>query len=402
MGKKILLHWTRLLVLVMTIGLSGMISQESWGQATVKTDREDYQPGDYVKITGSGWQPGETVSFHFEEDPKPTTCVNPHDLVAIADENGNIYNDQFLIRENHLGVTFTLTAAGQSSGLVATTVFTDALLFSATISPVSICANTVQTYSLVVTNNTTNTGGTTGNNARLGSIRIFIPTGFSSVSSISSSLPFRFSASLVSGNIEIVRTGGASNSLAPGESITITFQATSPASAGAYEFTTEAWVSNDFSPVKYPAIGSEQNPGIQPGVTVNPSTLITTSPNNSIVTYGSNPTFSVSATGSGTLTYAWEEFNGSWNPVANGVIYSGANTNTLTLTKPGTALSGRQYRVKVTGGCGTVTSSPATLTVNPLAASVTPDDNTKEYGSADPTLTGTLSGFLAGDNVTAV
>ncbi|MFN3760336.1 MAG: MBG domain-containing protein, partial [Algoriphagus aquaeductus] len=49
-----------------------------------------------------------------------------------------------------------------------------------------------------------------------------------------------------------------------------------------------------------------------------------------------------------------------------------------------------------------ITYNTGEFTITTKAASVTPDDNTKEYGSADPTLTGTLSGFLAGDNVTAV
>jgi len=123
MGIKILLNWTRALFLVMTVGLG--LSLDVSGQATVTTDKDDYSPGMYVVNTGSGWQPGETVSFQFEEEPKPATCVNPHDLVAVADAEGNIYNDQFLVKENHLGVTFTLTATGLTSGRTAVTVFTD-------------------------------------------------------------------------------------------------------------------------------------------------------------------------------------------------------------------------------------------------------------------------------------
>ena len=93
--------------------------------ATVTTDKDDYSPGEYVIITGTGWQPGETVSFHFDETPKPATCVNSHDLVAVADAAGNIYNNQFLIKVNHIGVAFVLTATGQTSGLIATANFTD-------------------------------------------------------------------------------------------------------------------------------------------------------------------------------------------------------------------------------------------------------------------------------------
>ena len=48
-----------------------------------------------------------------------------------------------------------------------------------------------------------------------------------------------------------------------------------------------------------------------------------------------------------------------------------------------------------------ITYNTASFTITTLAASVTPNAATKVYGSADPTLTGTLSGFLAGDDVTA-
>ena len=48
-------------------------------------------------------------------------------------------------------------------------------------------------------------------------------------------------------------------------------------------------------------------------------------------------------------------------------------------------------------------ANPATTTamINALAASVTPDAASKIYGTADPTFSGSLSGFLAGDSVTA-
>jgi hypothetical protein len=49
----------------------------------------------------------------------------------------------------------------------------------------------------------------------------------------------------------------------------------------------------------------------------------------------------------------------------------------------------------------TITYNTAAFTITPKAASVTPNAKSKEYGAADPALTGTLSGFLAGDGVTA-
>jgi len=44
---------------------------------------------------------------------------------------------------------------------------------------------------------------------------------------------------------------------------------------------------------------------------------------------------------------------------------------------------------------------PASLTINPKGASVTPNAASKTYGDADPTFTGTLTGFLSADSVTA-
>src|SRR5204862_2104275 len=49
----------------------------------------------------------------------------------------------------------------------------------------------------------------------------------------------------------------------------------------------------------------------------------------------------------------------------------------------------------------TITYNTANFTITPKAASVTPNAATKVYGAADPGFTGTLSGFIAADSVTA-
>jgi hypothetical protein len=48
-----------------------------------------------------------------------------------------------------------------------------------------------------------------------------------------------------------------------------------------------------------------------------------------------------------------------------------------------------------------ITYNTAQFTINPAPASVTPNPASKTYGTADPVLTGTLTGFLSSDNVTA-
>ncbi len=91
--------------------------------ATVTTDKTDYAPGQTVTITGTGWLPGETVTLNIHRDTNdPPDTV----LTAVADANGNITNSEYVCQEYDLGVTFLLTATGQTSGYTAQTTFTDA------------------------------------------------------------------------------------------------------------------------------------------------------------------------------------------------------------------------------------------------------------------------------------
>src|SRR5438046_683137 len=91
--------------------------------ATVATDKADYAPGENVVITGSGWEPGETVVLILHEDPELDPDLR---LTAFADSNGDFTNTDFTVDVFDIGVTFTLTATGLSSGQTAETTFTDA------------------------------------------------------------------------------------------------------------------------------------------------------------------------------------------------------------------------------------------------------------------------------------
>src|SRR4051812_6411918 len=93
---------------------------------SVWTDKEDYSPGITVYIFGSGWRANELVTLHLvESSTDPTAKLDTHpDLYATADEWGNIYNDQFSPDYHDIGITFTLTASGQSG--TAQTTFHDA------------------------------------------------------------------------------------------------------------------------------------------------------------------------------------------------------------------------------------------------------------------------------------
>ena len=93
---------------------------EGYRFATVKTDKDDYAPGERAVISGSGWQPGETVTLLFQEDP---SVHDDYSLPVTADANGNIFWDQWAPEAHDLSVRFYLMALGSQSR--AQTTFTD-------------------------------------------------------------------------------------------------------------------------------------------------------------------------------------------------------------------------------------------------------------------------------------
>jgi gliding motility-associated-like protein len=82
----------------------------------------------------------------------------------------------------------------------------------------------------------------------------------------------------------------------------------------------------------------------------------------------SNAFFAVSARGRGTLTYQWQVNTGSgFTSISNGGVYSGANTNHLTLTGAPYSMNGYTYRCIITDGQGnTNITVTVLLTVNKI------------------------------------
>ncbi len=136
-----------------------------------------------------------------------------------------------------------------------------------------------------------------------------------------------------------------------------------------------------------------------------------------------NPAYNGSSTGSGSLTVNKATPTINWaNPadITYGTALSGTQLDatatfknnqvagTFTYTPAaGTVLSAGQnqtlhvtFTPTDTGNLNSA-SQDVSINVNKKLASVTPDAKTKTYGDADPTLTGTLSGFVASDNVIA-
>jgi hypothetical protein len=90
-------------------------------------------------------------------------------------------------------------------------------------------------------------------------------------------------------------------------------------------------------------------------LTVNVPPTITTQPVSQTVTAGQTATFSVAATGSGTITYQWKK---------NGTAIGGATSASYTTPATVASDNGAQFTITVTDLLGNVTSNAATLTVN--------------------------------------
>src|SRR5215218_5799936 len=85
---------------------------------TIQSNKADYAPGATVALTGSNWQPGESIRIDVNDDQGKTWSRN---VDVRADASGQI-QVQFQLPE-WLGGTYEVTAMGEQSG-VATTSFT--------------------------------------------------------------------------------------------------------------------------------------------------------------------------------------------------------------------------------------------------------------------------------------
>jgi len=101
---------------------------------------------------------------------------------------------------------------------------------------------------------------------------------------------------------------------------------------------------------------------------------------------------------------------GTADPILMGTLTGFVATDNVVATYTRTAgetVAGSPYTISATLapaavlGNYTITYNTAIFTITPAVASVTPNAATKVYGTADPILMGTLTGFVATDNVVA-
>ena len=430
--------------------------------ATIKTDKDDYYPGEAAVITGSGWQPGEEVRLLIQEDP----ATHPdYELTVTADSLGNIYWDQWAPDWHDLGVRFYMTA--QDSRSRAQMTFTDAPRIA------SVTLGAQSPNPLLNTNANTATYTVQANRGNNGTVNGSFSVAFSggTPAGITSS----FSPNSPNGTF--TANGGTAF---PARTLTFTTNGTTP--AGSYAFTVTAADGVDAASANGTLVVSAgaatklafgQQPSstsvganISPAVTVRildgGNNLVTSDARNVTLAPGTNPsggtlsgTTTVAASGgiatfpslaiskagngytlvassSPALTEATSTaFNVakgtqtiSFGTLANktygdpdftvsATVSSGLTVAFSSLTTGVCSVTGTTVNIVAAGTCtlrasqdgnadyNAATSVDQSFTIVPRSASVTPDAASKIYGDVDPAFTGTLTGFLPADQVTA-
>src|SRR5213595_1548492 len=322
--------------------------------ATVKTDKEDYAPGEVVTITGSGWQPGEAVTLELHEDLDHDEDTD-QTLTTTADSSGNILSREFAPDEHDLGVRFYLTATGQTSRLVAQTTFLDSpKVGSVTVgaqSPDPVTSGSSAAFTITVFRGSG--GGSSGN--------------FTATLSITTALPSGASASF---SVNPVALASSENS----KTSTLTISTTSGTTpAATTSFTVQAATSvSDLATGSGTLRVGKQNP------TVTFSGAPTSAGYGTTFTVASSTNSSASPvyTGSGTTTYSMTSGTGTctstatWAADAN---YNGATrsqTTTATKIDPTVTFTGAPataaYQSTFTVASSTTSSASPVYTAPPF------------------------------------
>src|SRR4051794_17362887 len=74
---------------------------------SISTDKDDYQPGDTVHFTGSGWQAGDVLDIVLTDDP---LTHDPHTWSVNVEADGMFHDSTYVVDEGDLDVKFTLVA----------------------------------------------------------------------------------------------------------------------------------------------------------------------------------------------------------------------------------------------------------------------------------------------------
>lgn len=97
-------------------------------EAKVWTEFSDYQPGTTAVISGTHFQPGETVMLLVTHaDGTPDTGAEHEPWPVVADQAGSIQAEWHVCEDDCVGSTLLLSAIGLTSGIEAKYLFTDSV-----------------------------------------------------------------------------------------------------------------------------------------------------------------------------------------------------------------------------------------------------------------------------------
>ena len=115
------------------------------------------------------------------------------------------------------------------------------------------------------------------------------------------------------------------------------------------------------------SLGSCNAVPVTSDVIVNPGVAITTQPADQTICQTYDVTFHIAVSGGG-ITYMWQEQIGgvgAFNDIVDGGAYSGATSPSLSIVNPAIGMSTNNYQCVINSACGSLTSDPAVLTINP-------------------------------------
>src|SRR6266566_4168458 len=320
-------------------------SAELYGFATVKTDAADYPPGSIVTITGTGWQPGETVTLTLVESP----LIDTHPtMTAVADAFGNISNNQFSPDVHDVDVRFYLTATGSQSQ--AQNTFTDANNDANTLTLGCISTTLTSGTSTQCTATETDTAPTPNNGPPQGTVSWSISPADGTFSPTSCTLA----------------TSGSSSKC------TTTFTASSGGNAtitGNYNRSNNNWANNTTGTLL---------------VTVNQAPAIT-SANSTVFKVGTAGTFTVAASGFPASTFT------QTRAPPSGVTFNGI-TGVLSGTPAANTSGTYPITFTASNGIGSDATQNFTLTVN-QSPTITSANSATFIVGAPGSFTVTATGF---------
>jgi hypothetical protein len=94
--------------------------------AKIWTDRDDYNPGDPVVLSGSGWNANEDVYLYAVDNINQQWSYGA--TVTAGTDGSFVESPYFIVQQQQQGATFTVTAVGARSNMQADVEFTDAAL----------------------------------------------------------------------------------------------------------------------------------------------------------------------------------------------------------------------------------------------------------------------------------